>query len=58
MDDEEERMLLLVGLGFGLVSLIYDITTSVGYFMQKSPWYKNKVGTIWPIAGNIKGFVP
>ena len=48
----------LKGLVGWLVSLFNVISTFVGYSMPKPSFKKNSNGTIQPIAGRIRGFIP
>ena len=43
---------------FGLVSFFNGISTFVGNLMPKTFSLKNSSGTIKPVAGRIKGFIP
>ena len=43
---------------FGLVSLFNSMSTFVGYLMPKLFSKKNSSGSIKPIAGRIRGFIP
>ena len=55
---KKKNIIIFVNDCAGQVCFFNGISTFLGYLMPNPSFYKNSSGTIQPIAGRIRGFIP